>query len=495
MNCAEPTRVMANRINRQTSLVCLVLVLITLAVYWPVRHYDFVQYDDPDYVLENQTVQNGITWYGLEWAFVDVHVYNYHPVTWLSHMLDCQFFGVNAGAQHLVNVSFHAINSMLLFLALRMITGAFWRSSFVAAFFAWHPLRVESVAWISERKDVLSGFFFIAMLFAYAKYANAKIEKPKAEPPQPSSIKTPILPFSPGLYYWVSVGCFALGLLSKPMLVTVPFVLLLLDFWPLRRLDFTTSGSSFIPWSRLGPLICEKTPFILLSLGVGLITFAAQHSGGAVVSLSSEGFSSRVATMLIGYLGYLEKTFWPNPLTFLYLRPASFPVTTILIAALVILGISAICLRSFCRGLPVESPGSAIVFGWFWFLVMLLPVCGLLQAGPQLMADRYTYLPSIGLGIIIAWGANELALKFPAIGASRVVLFAVGIAALGLCVNCARHQLGFWQNTETLMMHALTIDPNNYVAHQNLSVYYSKIGNIQAASDHRQRFRQLNPTF
>jgi len=199
--------------------------------------------------------------------------------------------------------------------------------------------------------------------------------------------------------------------------------------------------------------------------------------------------------MLVGYLGYLEKTFWPHKLTFLYLRPVSFSVLTITTAVLVLLATSALCLRTLLRGGDREDRRSAIVFGWFWFVIMLLPVCGLLQAGPQLMADRYTYLPSIGLGIMIAWGAHELAFRLPSQRAAKVLLFATGITALGLVVNQARYQLGFWQNTETLMVHALTIDPNNYVAHQNLSVYYSKIGNSQAANDHRQRFRELNPTF
>jgi hypothetical protein len=451
-----------------------------------VRHYDFIEYDDPDYVVENPTVRNGFTWYGVEWALVDAHVYNYHPVTWLSHMLDCEVFGVNAGAHHVVNVLIHSANSALLFLALRLITGAFWRSAFVAALFAWHPLRVESVAWISERKDVLSGFFFCLMLIAYALYARSKVQSPKSkvELYPPSSI----LHGRSSRYYWLSLIFLALGLLSKPMLVTVPLVLLLLDFWPLCRFERAAGLSSSVR-----QLVREKIPFFVLSLAVGLMTLFAQRSGGAIVSLHSEGVGPRLATTLAGYLSYLEKIFWPQNLTFLYLRPNSIPGLTLTVAAVVLLTVTTLALFGFRLRSETEDSKSAIVAGWFWFVVMLLPVSGMVQVGLQSMADRYTYLPAIGLGIMVAWGVHAFAWT-PSAGRLRRGALIVGCAAVLLaCISLTRLQLGFWQNTPTLMEHALAIDPDNYIAHQNLAVYFAKQGRTEAAYVHRQRVLELDP--
>lgn len=495
--------------SRRVGLACLVLVLVTVAIYWPARNYDFVQYDDPDYILENQTVQNGLTWYGVEWALVDAHVYNYHPVTWLSHMLDCQFFGVNAGAHHFVNVLIHSANGALLFLALRSMTGAFWRSAFVAALFAWHPLRVESVAWISERKDVLSGFFFFLTLLAYAKYAESKVQgsKSKVEPSRPSpnlhypvstihesSSQQPVstIEYQRSRFYWLSVVFFTLGLLSKPMLVTVPFILLLLDYWPLRRLDYSAHPSSIIHPS-IRHLMTEKIPFFLLSLAVGLMTFFAQKSGGALTSLRAEGVGSRIVSCLVGYLGYLENTLWPRYLTFLYLRSDCVPVLTIILAALLMVttSIFAISVLRFEPALAACKSGIAV--GWFWFVLMLLPVSGVVQAGLQSMADRYTYLPSIGLAIMLAWSAHTFVLSRPSSRTVRGSLIVSCAAALFACLNLTHNQLGYWKNTETLMQHALQINPDNYVAHQNLAVYFSNRGLMDAARFHRQRVTQLDP--
>jgi hypothetical protein len=514
--------------SRRAALACFVLVLITSAIYWPSRHYDFVQYDDPDYVLENGTVKQGITLYGFEWALVDSHASNYHPVTWLSHMLDCQLFGLDPGAHHAVNMLIHSVNAALLFLALRMMTGAFWRSAFVAALFAWHPLRVESVAWISERKDVLSGLFFFLTLLAYAKYVQSKVQSPKSKVGGPTAMESStssrsILcnPFSifrdrSSALYWLSLGFFTLGLLSKAMLVTLPFILLLLDFWPLRRVRapgqrFAPSAisrpslitksdpdcepqkpgcTSQHPTSTLRQLLKEKVPFFVLAFIIGLITFFAQRSEGAVVSLHSETIAERLTTMLAGYLGYLQKCFWPDHLSFLYLRSGSISGVKVAVAVFTLLVVTTLC----ASGLGSHSSNSdrkrAVAVGWFWFLIMLLPVSGLVQVGPQLMADRYTYLPGIGLAIMAVWTVASLPRLSPAL--TRPVIACCGGFLLA-CIALTRQQIAFWQNTETLMTHALRIDPNNYVAHQDLAIYLAKQGYLEAARAHRERVVELDP--
>jgi len=492
--------------NRRTWLVCSVLVLVTLAIYWPVRHYDFVEYDDPDYVSENQTIRSGITPYSLMWSFVDAHTANWLPVTCVAHMLDCQLFGVNPGAHHMVNVALHCANSALLFLLLRMLTGAFWRSAFVAALFAWHPLRVESVAWISELKDVLSGFFFMLTLLAYGRYAKSHISGSRFQVPSPrsqvpsgrrrfsiSSFQFPVLGSlaggrassglnSPSPLYLLSIILFAVGLLSKPMLVTVPFVLLLLDFWPLERFGENSSNACLFGFPRR--LLFEKAPFLLLSSAVALITFFAQRSGGAVVSLESDGLATRAGNTLTGYVSYLEKVVWPHDLAFLYLRPHSFSIPVVLCAITVLVAISYVALVK-----ATTRPYLAV--GWLWFVGMMLPVSGLLQTGLQSIADRYTYLPAIGLAIMAVWGLRELVASLFAGRAAQVGLAATGVACLCICAGTTGHQLAYWQNTETLMEHALLVDPNNYVAHQNLGVYYSKLGLTETAREHRQRVREL----
>src|ERR1017187_3928593 len=295
--------------RRRTVLVCLLLGIVTLALYWPVRHYDFVQYDDDDYVFDNTTVRMGLSWWGFVWSFISAHAANWHPLTWLSHMLDCQLFGLNAGAHHLTNALLHSVNAVLLFLLLRSMTGAFWRSAFVAALFAWHPLRVESVAWVSERKDVLSGFFFMLTLWAYVQYAKLQTRflavADTNAPPQAPPRKTA----SASFFYRLSLIFFLLGLLSKPMLVTVPFVLILIDFWPLNRLQPSDRSASNEPplnvWTfRAGRgLLMEKAPFFLLSIIFGLITIFAQKSGGSLIPVESEGVLQRIENALIAYPG------------------------------------------------------------------------------------------------------------------------------------------------------------------------------------------------
>ncbi len=479
--------------NRRVCLVCTLLAVVTAALYWPVHRYDFVEYDDPEYVFENQTVRGGLSWWGLVWAMVDTHAANWHPLTWLSHMLDCQLFGLNPGAHHLVSLLLHCANSVLLFLLLRSTTGGLWRSASVAALFAWHPLRVESVAWISERKDVLGGLFFMLTLWAYLRYVEqSKVQPPTSNfgesmPGAEGQVTRPEAARSSTLQaprcYALTLLVFALGLLSKPMLVTVPLVLLLLDYWPLQRLQLKTQASRPTTFQSL---IAEKLPFLFLAAAVGLITVWAQKTSGAVVSLESEGPVSRIENALAGLLGYLEKLFWPQDLAVLYLRPQTVPTVSLVVAVCILIGVSIFVWAN--RG---RRPYLAV--GWFWFIIMLLPVSGLVQVGLQSIADRYTYLPSIGLFLALAWGAVDLAGALCSPRARQVLLAGTTALVLMTCAYLTRRQLGYWQNTETLMERVLQVDPGNYIAHQNLGIYFSRRGRTAEARAHRQRVGELDP--
>lgn len=455
-------------------MICAVLLLVTVAIYWPVRNYDFVDYDDGDYIFNNPTVKDGLTLWGFVWAFVDVHVANWHPLTWLSHMLDCELFGVNPGAHHLVNLLFHCANSVLLFLLLRYMTGSLWRSAFAAALFAWHPLRVESVAWVSERKDVLSGLFFLLTIWAYARYSRQKdTEMPSEISPGTRASRT--------AYYW-SLIFFTLGLLAKPMVVTLPFVLLVLDLWPLRRVKIEQmSLNSFSFFRNHWKLLKEKLPFFYLSALFCLITVLAQKSASAAANPG--GFYERIGNVLVAYLRYLQGSFWPRDLTVLYL-PQEIPTELAILAAVVLVGIFAVAFFGFRRQpyLPV---------GWLWFFGTLIPVIGLVPVGLQSHADRYTYLPSVGLSLMLFWGGHAL-IKTPL--AQRKFQFIVGMGIVILLLVYAAvtvRQVSYWKNTETLMKQALAVDPNNYVAHSNLGVYYSKQGRTAEATHHYQLAREL----
>jgi hypothetical protein len=430
--------------NRRTWFACLFLAFATFAIYWPVRHYDFVDYDDDDYVFNNPVVRAGLSWPNFVWALSDQHDCNWHPLTWLSHMADCQFFGVNPGAMHLENAVIHCANAALLLLLLETMTGAFWRSAFVAALFALHPLRVESVAWISERKDVLSGFFFMLTLWFYILHAKKQTGGGDAK-------------FRPNKFYRLSWLCFIFGLLAKPMLVTVPIVLLLLDFWPLKR--FTIYDLRF----TIAGLIREKIPFFALSLIAGVITLFAQRAGGGWVS-SNPHFFPRIGNVVIGYWGYIEKLFWPENLSFLYLRSDKISVAEFFPAAIVLSAISILAVVQLRR-----RPWLAV--GWLWFFAMLLPVSGLLQLGRLSIADRYTYLPGIGFYLIVVWGITDLLAALFSQKICQRLATAGAVAILLACSILTRRQLAYWQNTQTLMEHALKIDPNNNVAKTNLHIY------------------------
>jgi hypothetical protein len=423
------------------------LVIATLAVYWPARHYAFVAYDDNDYVYQNSTVLKGLTWEGVKWSLADRQANNWHPLTWLSHMLDCQLFGLHAGGPHIVNVAFHGANAVLLFLLLQLLTRGrdlFWRNLFVAALFALHPLRVESVAWISERKDVLSGFFGLLSLLCYAKYAQG----------------TGIPKLS--LAYRLSVIFFVCSLLSKPMLVTLPFLMLVLDYWPLQRFGQSSSFSSSSSNSLSFPkLLKEKILFFVIAGAFCLVTMIAQQPGLSGQPLSTV---TRFESIPVNYLGYVEKLLWPQNLSFLYLQPDTISISQALLALIILAATSAlvIVLRRRCP---------AMLAGWLWFVITLLPVCGIVVLARLSIADRYTYLAGIGFYWMIVWGAADIAAKSFPTKLKPILLGSAAIIILSVCAFLSRRQLTTWQNTETLYNHALQVDPNNYVAQQNLHIY------------------------
>jgi protein O-mannosyl-transferase len=443
--------------------LCLLLVLVTLLVYLPAWRHQFLRFDDADYVTDNGMVQSGLTWAGAKWAFTTFHSSNWHPLTWLSHMLDATLFGPGPTGPHGANVLLHVANTVLLFLLLGRLTQAVWRSALVAALFALHPLHVESVAWVAERKDLLSGMFFLLSVLAYTSYVSYVSHKAER------SLR----------FYLLSLFFFALGLLSKPMLVTLPLVLLLLDYWPLRR--FTIYDLRFTIW----PLIREKVPFLVLSIVSCVITYQAQQQGGAVRSLASFPLDERIGNAAVAYARYLGKVFWPVDLAVFYPHPGQWPPGLVLLAAALLAGLCLLVLR-YGRRFPYA------VTGWFWFLGMLIPVIGLVQVSNQSMADRYTYLPSIGLFIVLAWGAGEL------VDCRRRAKALAGIAAGLVVVACAvqtRGQLRYWRDGESLFRHALAVTGRNFVAHNNLGNVLLDQGHVDEAIAHYQRALEIQPRY
>ena len=403
----------------------VVLALVTLVCYWPVRGYKFLDMDDTLYVSDNSNVTGGLTWSGIRWAFTTFHQSNWHPLTWLSHQLDCQLFGVNPGPAHLENLLLHIVNSCLVLWLLFRLTGAVWRSAFVAALFAWHPLHVESVAWIAERKDVLSTLFCLLTLLAYHRYAR----RPSWQ------------------VYALTLALFALGLMAKPMLVTVPFVMLLLDYWPLQRWQAKEG--------RLR-LLAEKVPFLALAAASSVVTFLAQR--GVAANLRDLPLSARLANAVVSCASYLYKTFWPVHLAPMYSHQTHLPMWQIISASLMLAAVTALCVWGAKRW-------PYLFTGWFWFLGTLVPVIGLVQVGAQAMADRYMYIPSIGLFVLVAWGVWDLSCQSPALRRWPAV---AGVLALAGCAVATRLQVGCWQNEERLYRRAIAATGNNYVAYELL---------------------------
>ena len=470
---------MSLRLNakvRRELWICLLLAVITLAVYWPVGQMGFFDYDDPDYILVNPPVRNGVTVENVWWALTQCHAGNWHPVTWLSHMLDCQIFGLNPAIFHWENVVIHTVNSLLLFVLFRKMTRTVWRSALVAALFAWHPLHLQSAAWIAERKDLLSGLFMLLTLLAYFRHVerqkqdDAELKSRQAGVAARSETSVPEFPPAHPGFLWLALGFFALGLMSKPMLVTLPAILLLLDFWPLRRIPALTSIPQF---KNLKPLLLEKVPFVALSLISAKITFWAQGAGDFIINTRQLPLWERAANAPVFVTLYLEKLFWPANLAIYYpYRNIPFWEQAGCFILLVVLTVLCVVrLRS--------RPGALI--GWLWFLIMLVPVIGLVKAGGQAIADRYTYLPSIGLFVAVIWGMGEVAEW----SGRRLAGLAVGASILLLgCLFDTHYQMKFWRNTITLNRHALDVSPqNNAVSYVGLGcALWTETGDLEGAA-------------
>ena len=440
----------------RTLLICIVLAVVVACAFWQVARCDFINFDDHVYVTENSHVLNGLTIEDLRWAFTVGYAGNWHPLTWMSHMLDVQIFGLNPAWHHLTNLLFHIANTILLFLVLFRMTKGLWQSAFVAALFGIHPVHVESVAWVAERKDVLSTFFWLLTMGAYIRYVEQPLFK----------------------RYLVLIACFAIGLTSKPMLVTLPFVLLLLDYWPLRRFEQQApvlnmppeetkekkrkresrtrqpvgqlaegqTSYSFRPAS-IGPILREKIPLFGLAALSCLLTYAAQQREGAVISTDALPLSGRIAHAFVSYAVYIGKMFWPADLAVFYPYPSSWPQWQTALAVLLFAAVTAVvilCGRKY----------GYLRMGWLWYAGTLVPVIGFVQVGRQASADRYTYIPFIGLFVIIAWGIPDLIKKWryrrQALAASSIVALSCFFAATWL-------QVGYWQDSITLYDHSLAV--------------------------------------
>ncbi len=427
---------------RAARWIALALVALVAALYARTAGHDFVGYDDGSYITRNPHVQDGLTAENVRWAFGRFHSANWHPLTWLSHQLDVQLFGLAAGPHHLVSAALHALNAVLCFVFLRRATGSLWASALCALFFAVHPQRVESVAWASERKDVLSGVFFFLTLLAYERYARG-----------PSRAR-----------YAAVAACFALGLLAKPMLVSVPLVLFALDVWPLARA---------VP---LRTRVLEKLPLVALALGSALVTLVAQRSAGAVSTLETLTLDQRLATAVLGTWAYLRQAFWPTGLAFFYPHPALVtPDEFAPLGARVWLGALALAALTLAAW-SLRRRAPALWTGWVWMAAMLLPVIGLVQVGTQFYADRYAYLPLLGLTLAVVFGLRALA---PA-GAQRALCALALAAAAGFAALAAR-QVGFWKDDPALCARALAVTQQNEKAHQLLGDYHHRRGELAEA--------------
>jgi hypothetical protein len=452
--------------------VYILLALSILAVYAPVLRHDFINYDDPDYVTQNLVVQSGLTPQGLKWAFFNLHGEHtyWHPVTWISHMLDVQLFGLNPGAHHAVNVLFHAANSLLLLLLLHRLTGAFWRSAAVSFLFAFHPLQLDTVAWITERKNVLSTLFWLLTLLAYVRYVKTLSWKD----------------------YVSVVLLYAVGLMCKPALVTLPCVLLLLDLWPLRRFAWSkqhlpsgdaNSGGALPPEIRsrsVAQLLWEKAPLLVLALAVSMMIVTGHQQIRAHFDLP---LSWRVGNAVVSYSRYLGKIFWPDNLSVFYPHPGLWPTGYILGSSLLLFTVSLYSLLRLRR-----APW--LLVGWLWFLGTLVPMIGLVQAGVQAMADRFVYVPVIGLFAAMVWLVADLAqhCHWP-----KWAPAALALLAIGSCVVVTSIHLPLWQNSLRLFQHALEVTRGNYVAHYSLGNALADQGKPDEAMRHWEEALQLAP--
>jgi len=448
----------------------LLLALMTLLVYLPATRNGFINFDDQDYVTKNHVVQKGLTWEGVKWAFDGVHFSNWHPLTWLSHMLDCDLFHLNPAGPHLVNILFHALNTTLLFALMWCLTKKLWPSAFIAALFAWHPLHVESVAWVAERKDVLSTFFALLALLCYVRHAKSGGSLPvwsaatgrrfpttrqvmsfqsadmsahsKPEPGSQLVANEQTATCLSSRFYWLALFFFALALLSKPMPVTLPLVMLLLDFWPLGRV----TGAKWQVVGSVLRLTWEKWPFFLCTFALCVVTFLAQQDT-AVSSLKAVSLGFRLENMVTAYAGYLWKMIWPMHLGMFY-PVAPIPTSWLAASIIVLVGISIIVWLE--RKL---SPW--LITGWLWFLVTLIPVIGIVQVGRQAMADRYTYFPLIGIFLAIVFTLQAVVARFRFLKPCFAV---AGFSLLIVCIWLTEKQISYWHDSETLYTHTLAIE-------------------------------------
>jgi lipoprotein NlpI len=490
--------------DKKIPIILLFLATVTLLAFWQVNHCEFIDYDDDVYVTGNSHVQDGITIEGIRWAFTTGHANFWHPLTWISHMLDVQLLGLSPRGHHLTNLLLHIANTLLLFLVLYRMTNAHWQSAFVAALFALHPLHVETVAWVAERKDVLSTFFWMLTMGAYLFY----VERPGL------------------LRYLAIVLFFVLGLMSKPMLVTLPFVLLLLDFWPLHRFEQKKPALDIrqevkepaseerrkgkskkkhavkgtvktlqlatktaqpaevnFPWERIRPLLWEKIPLFALTVLSSIAAFIAQQKGGAVGSIEAFPLSERFSNALVSYILYIAKMIWPSNLTFLYPHPGSWPIWQVLGAVFILITATFLAIRWAKRYpfLPV---------GWLWYVGTLVPVIGLVQVGSHGRADRYTYVPLIGLFMIAAWGIPELLKRWRFRKEVLVALSAVSLVGLFMVTWT---QVGYWKNSITLFDHALNVTDDNGLIHNNRGAVYSRLGYYARAIEDFNRAIEIYP--
>jgi len=447
------------RTRQRELIICILLFTAVLGVYGQAANHDFISLDDELHIINNPHVRAGITIQGIKWALTTFYAGNWQPLTWISHMLDCQLYALNPMGHHWTSLQLHLANTLLLFILLQQMTGAFWRSTFVAALFALHPLHVESVAWVAERKDVLSTFFCMLTIMVYYRYVVQKHL----------------------FYYLLALLLFAMGLMAKPMLVTLPFVLLLIDFWPLERMGLICNSTSLpegMPRFDFGTFwdrIHEKIPFFLLIVPSIIITFLAQRNIGAVESLTSLPLKFRVANAFVSYVKYITKAIWPDQLVVFYPHPGNtLPMWQGVMAGLLIIAVTYIAVR-LLRKYPY------LATGWFWFLGTLVPVIGLLQVGGQAMADRYTYLPLIGIYIIITWGVSDLASQWR----FREIFLPMSAGAVLLLLSMVTWiQVGHWQNSMKLFRHALGVTHNNWLAHNSLGVALFRAGKLDEALGH-----------
>jgi len=460
--------------------ICLALAFITFGLYWPTRHFASLLYDD-QYFLQNQAVATGLGLNSILWAVTSVVAENWHPITTFSFLLTHQIWGLNPGAEHLLDVTIHAANAVLLFLVLLEMTGATWRSALVAAIFAWHPLRVESVAWIAERKDVLFMFFMLLSVFCYVRYTRAGPGKPPPPPDKRTIFDTP----PRTVYYNLSLLFFVLSLLSKAMSVTLPCVLLLLDVWPLKRFEVPGSREERegveakfrlqrFNVSTLQPLLREKIPFFIVSALFCVITFRIQKAHDALASLHQIGMGARLENVILSYTGYLGKFFWPSNLAVLYPFPSSFDAVQVVLCGLLLIAISALCILQLSR-----RPYLAV--GWFWFLGTLVPVIGVVQLSQQGMADRYTYLPLIGPVFSLVWLVSE---RVQTNSFQKWAAVSVAALTLAVCAVLTERQLPYWRDTVTLFTRTIAVTPNNSQAHYPLAKGFEQEGLLKQAAVH-----------